>query len=101
MKYDKLLRDTIPEIIERKGGKAVFHIASPQEYQQKLTEKLSEEVGEYLESKSPEELADILEVLYALGELQSVSSAELELLRKEKAIKRGGFSKQIILDESF
>jgi len=98
--YNKLVRDKIPEIIAAKGGVSKTHIASEAEYMQKLEEKLGEEVAEYLESKNPEELADICEVVYALGELRSLSPSELEALRKKKVDERGGFMKKIILEES-
>lgn len=65
--YNKLVRDRIPEIIEQSGKKAVTRIAGDGEYRQYLREKLQEEVGEFMENGNPEELADILEVVFALG----------------------------------
>jgi len=100
MEYHKLVRDRIPERIEKKNERVVFHIATEEEYTQKLKEKLSEEVGEYLSEASPEELADILEVVYALGELHDTSPRMLEELRIRKVTERGGFTKKIILDEA-
>ncbi len=100
MEYHKLVRDYIPDRIQEKGERAVFHIADKEEYQEKLREKLSEEVAEYLESQSTEELADILEVVYALAQLAGDTPAIVEKLRAEKAEKRGAFTKRIILDES-
>jgi predicted house-cleaning noncanonical NTP pyrophosphatase (MazG superfamily) len=100
MKFNKLVRDKIPEIIKSKGGKPVTHIASEQEYVEKLKEKLSEEVKEYIEDSNTEELADILEVIYALISIHSINIDQLEDIRKEKADKRGAFSDRIILDET-
>jgi predicted house-cleaning noncanonical NTP pyrophosphatase (MazG superfamily) len=100
MKYNKLIRDKIPEIIEKNGQKAIIHIASNDEYKEKLREKLQEEVAEYLKSFEKEELADILEVIYALCEARDVSTDEIEKIRKKKANKRGKFKKRIILDET-
>lgn len=100
MKYNKLVRDKIPAIIESKGETPIVHIASDEEYRQKLREKLQEEVDEYLDDSNEEELADILEVIYALGALNEVDRDELESIRKEKAQKRGAFKKKIILDEA-
>lgn len=100
MKYNKLVRDRIPEIIEGKGEKAVFHIAEDEEYHAKLLEKLREEVEEFVKEENSEELADILEILYTLAESHGVSREELEQKRKEKEDRRGGFARKIILDET-
>ena len=63
-------------------------------------EKLQEELAEFLDSKDPEELADLLEITYAVGESLGVSKEELEAMRVKKAKERGGFSKRIILERS-
>ncbi len=100
MKYDKLVRDRIPEIIAAKGQQCATHTADTQEYEAKLREKLQEEVAEYLASGSEDELADILEVVHALGALAGHTHNSLEALRADKAIKRGGFTKRIVLEEA-
>jgi len=100
MKYDKLVRDKIPEIIRSKGIISKTHIASDEEYRQKLKDKLQEEVDEFLKDSNEEELADILEVIYALCDLYKIDKDSLEQTRKEKAEKKGGFKDKIILDET-
>jgi predicted house-cleaning noncanonical NTP pyrophosphatase (MazG superfamily) len=55
-----------------------------------LPDKLTEEVEEFIASDyDPEELADILEVLYALAEHAGTSREQLERLRAAKAAERG------------
>ncbi len=99
MRYNKLVRDRLPEIIEKEGNTPVTHIADDEEYWQRLKEKLKEEVNEFLKESNEEELADILEVIYAIREFKKISKEKLELLRKEKAKRRGGFKNRIILEE--
>jgi len=98
--YNKLVRDRIIEIMEAKGLKPEWHIGKDEEYRQKAIEKLQEELAEFLESKDPEELADLLEITYAVAESLGVSRDQLEALRAKKATDGGGFTKRIILERS-
>jgi predicted house-cleaning noncanonical NTP pyrophosphatase (MazG superfamily) len=98
IKYNKLVRDKIPDILKSKGKEPLTHIAGDEEYYEKLLEKLSEEVGEFLKENTLEELADILEVIYAIKDYK-FNDKNLEKMRKEKQYKRGGFKERIILDE--
>jgi predicted house-cleaning noncanonical NTP pyrophosphatase (MazG superfamily) len=99
-KYDKLVRDLIPDIIRSKGCEPKFHFAAQAEYEVKLREKLDEEVREYLGSGDPEELADIQEVVHALAGLHDYTPEQLEAVRLKKATERGGFKERIILEEA-
>lgn len=99
IKYGKLIRDRIPEIIEAQGSKAIVEVLDKQDFQKYLEIKLSEELHEYLESGSVEELADLVEVVYALLDCQGVSREEFEEIRGAKAEKRGGFRKKLLLRE--
>ena len=58
--YNKLVRDKIPEIIEQAGKICTCTILSDEDYLVLLDKKLDEELAEYQESKSMEELADLL-----------------------------------------
>lgn len=100
MKYNKLVRDKIPEIIKQKGKTPIIHVADDKEYWQKLKEKLKEEIDEFLKKDSEEELADILEIIYAICDFKKIDKKKLEILRKKKAEKRGSFKNKIILDET-
>lgn len=98
MKFDKLVRDKIPQIIHKKGQKAITHIANNNEYWQKLKEKLAEEVKEFTDNASIEELADILEVLEAISKFKKFSQSKILLTKRQKAYQRGKFNKRIILE---
>ncbi|MDX9893310.1 MAG: nucleoside triphosphate pyrophosphohydrolase [Patescibacteria group bacterium] len=100
MKYNKLIRDKIPEIIRAKGREPIIHIADQQEYWQKLKEKLVEEFKEFEAAESPEELADVLEVIDAIIKYKNFDFIEIKKIKEQKAQARGKFEKRIILDES-
>ena len=97
--YHKLVRDRIPEIIEADGKICVWETLSDKDYISLLDQKLNEELAEYQESKSLEELADLLEVIHAVVKARGWTVEELEQVRAEKATKRGGFEKKILLKE--
>ena len=96
--YNKLVRDRIPEIIEQSGKHCKTRVLSFEEYELSLRKKLAEEVEEYLTSNDSNELADIIEVVYALAELHKINPEELEYIRLEKAKIRGGFEQRIFLE---
>lgn len=100
MKYNKLVRDKIPEYIKGKGGTPVFHVADDAEYLKKLGEKFIEEVSEFSESETIEEMADILEVIDAICSAKNFKQSELIEVRNKKAEEKGKFKDKIILDES-
>ncbi len=100
MEYNKLVRDKIPQIIEAKGGTCRTVVLSEAEYIQKLEEKLSEELSEYLESRELEELVDLLEVMEALVKARGETWEELQRIKNAKSEVRGGFEDRILLLES-
>ena len=98
--YDKLIRDKIPEIIEKSGRRCKTEVLSDEECLRYLNKKLLEEANEYLESEEIEELADLEEVLRAILKLRSVSYEEFEELRNKKSDERGSFDKKLLLKET-
>ena len=97
--YNKLVRDRIPEIIKADGNICVTEVLPDDRYLQMLDVKLDEELAEYQESKSLEELADLLEVMRAVVKARSWTWEQLKQVRREKAAKRGGFAQKILLKE--
>lgn len=97
IKYDKAVRNRIPEIIEKSGRECSVKKLPDAEFLTYMEKKLLEEVNEYLDSKSIEELTDILEVVYRISELKGVSVDELERIRFNKSSRRGSFDGNYIL----
>ena len=96
-KFNKAIRDKIPEIIQQDGHTCNVQVMSDEKFLLKIEKKLSEEVTEYQNDKTPEELADILEVIYKIAQLKGISKDELEKIRVKKLEDKGGFSMNLFL----
>jgi predicted house-cleaning noncanonical NTP pyrophosphatase (MazG superfamily) len=96
--YNKLVRDKIPAIIAADGKKLKSRILNDEEHLQALIKKLSEELKEFEEALSVEELADLQEIIHAIADAIGTNKQELEKVREEKAEKRGGFNQKIFLE---
>ena len=97
--YDKLVRDKITAVIDSAGKTAVTDRIPPENMQAALDRKLREEVGEYLESHSAEEMADVLEVLHGIAFHTGIDWNQVEAERLRKKEERGGFEEGIRLIE--
>lgn len=98
--YNKLVRDKIPDIIKSKGEDCKFEVLNDEDYKDFLDKKLNEEVAEYQSSKSLTELADIIEVIYAIAKIRGFTPDQMEELRVLKEKSKGSFNKGILLIES-
>ena len=99
MKYNKLVRDRIPQIIEASGKTCATEILSDEAYLRMVDAKLDEELAEYHSDQTIEELADLLEVIYAAAMARGYTLEQLESVRAAKAEKRGAFANKILLKE--
>ena len=97
--YNKLVRDRIPKIIESSGKTCSTEILSPEDYLRMIDAKLDEELAEYHKDQNIEELADLMEVIYAAAIARGYTLEQLEQVRADKAEKRGAFEKKILLKE--
>ena len=95
--YLKLVRNQIPAIIAASGRNCEWIPLPPDAFVEALVKKLREELEEYEESKNPLELADIIEVIYALLPSHGLSPDELEQMRVSKNLRNGNFSDRILL----
>ncbi|SMB81400.1 Predicted house-cleaning noncanonical NTP pyrophosphatase, all-alpha NTP-PPase (MazG) superfamily [Desulfonispora thiosulfatigenes DSM 11270] len=103
IEYKKLVRDKIPQIIENDGKKVeISKIIDDDFFRKMLVDKLKEEVNEYLESFDPEELADILEVIYALAnQVHKLNMDDIEKIRQTKVLTRGSFKEGLVLEKVY
>lgn len=99
-KYNKLVRDKIPEIIENSGETPVTRNIGGHELLLALLTKLVEESVEMQEGPNIEERADIEEVLRAIDKAMGFSPEQIEAARAAKAEQRGGFEQGIFLEET-
>ena len=101
IQYNKLVRDHIPEIIQSTGKSCTTEVLSSGDYLRMIDAKLDEELAEYHKDQNIEELADLVEVIHAAAIAHGYTLEDLERVRAEKATKRGGFEKRILLKEVY
>lgn len=99
IKYNKLIRDRIPEIIEKSGKEAIVAKVEGDQLLELLNKKLYEELDEYNESGEIEELADLVEVVQAILEYKEITLDEFNKIKEKKNISRGGFKEGLLLLE--
>jgi len=95
--YNKLVRDKIPEIIKNQGKMPKLKKLDGKEYFDALNQKLKEELDEYFEDYSIEELTDVMEVIYAIIKYNGLSIDEFEEIRRNKLDERGEFNDRLLL----
>lgn len=100
MKYNKLVRDLIPDIIREKGEVPVIEILDEDKFYVALRSKLIEEANEFAAKPSLEELADVMEVVDALLGMHGWTRDELLAAQEKKRGERGAFMKRILLVEA-
>ena len=99
-KYNKLMRDKIPELIRQKGDLPITETLNDEKrYLKAVHRKLSEEIDEYHMEHNVDEFADVLEVIYTLAKYYGKTPEYLEQLRLEKHRERGGFDNKTFLVE--
>lgn len=95
--YNKMVRDEVPNLIEESGFRYRAEKINNKEYFRALKAKIQEEINEFVETESLEELADIMEVLFAMAKAKGYSEEDLKIERERKRMLKGGFEQGIIL----
>lgn len=100
--FNKLVRDGLPALYERLGEKTTFRTLRGHTLRLALTDKLQEEVAEYSTATTKEErlkeLADALQVVRSLAELDGHEFSAVEHLRQLRERERGGFKDGIFVE---
>jgi predicted house-cleaning noncanonical NTP pyrophosphatase (MazG superfamily) len=96
-KYHKLIRDRVPDIIQKEGKTCQIVTLADKEYVDALHRKLAEEMKEYQEFFSVEELADLQEVINAIVKTNGLSLEQFDAIREKKHQSNGGFDKKMML----
>ncbi|WP_025027470.1 nucleoside triphosphate pyrophosphohydrolase [Caldalkalibacillus mannanilyticus] len=97
--YNKLVRDKIPEMIKKANKEPITYIATEQEVKERLYAKLVEELEEFKSTPTPEELADILEVIDGIATVFNIDMDNVQSVKATKYAERGGFKERIVLDK--
>ena len=102
--YPKLVRDKIPEIVGQKTGKEVkTRIMEDEEYKKFLLKKIEEEAHELANAEDKEhiteELADVMELIDTILEVNGLDLETIRKAQKAKAEIRGGFKGRILMLE--
>lgn len=101
--HNKLVRDNIPDIIQKDNRTPITRILDTQEYKQELEKKLLEEYNEVLSTTTSleriEELSDMLEIIISLAKLENKTLDDIIEVATKKREKNGGFEKRIYLEK--
>lgn len=89
----KLVRDNIPDIIRKDGRSPIVEELKGKKLLDALCEKLDEEHEEFIADRSLDELADMVEVIFAIAQAKGSSSEQLLALAEAKRQKNGAFEK--------
>lgn len=102
-KYDKLVRDYIPDIIRSRDGEPIVRVLNDEEYWEYLLKKDIEELEEVKKAESlaeiKEELADKLELIRAMAEYNGFRLEDIIEEADRKKQKNGGFQKRLLLEK--
>ncbi len=101
VKYNKLIRDRIPEIVKEAGWVPTVRILRKSEFLGAVKKKVFEEAEELIQSEDKrgiiDEIVDIQELLDVLASEIGITKPEVKKLQGIKRKKRGGFKKRLFL----
>ena len=96
--YQKLVRDRIPEIIEKDGKEFSVYQERGDRLKDYAMKKLQEEVQEFVENPVAEEAADIMEIMNFICHRLGIHEHTIVAEATAKRVLRGGFEMGFILE---
>lgn len=104
-RWDKLVRDGIPDKIKARGDTPLVRTLEEDEYRERLRDKAYEEAEEWFSARSRtdriEELADLLQAIHDMAQLDDATIETVEHFRRAKEEVSGGFAGRVLLIETF
>ncbi|MDD3302642.1 MAG: nucleoside triphosphate pyrophosphohydrolase [Candidatus Gracilibacteria bacterium] len=101
---DKLIRDNMPEILDKKGIPYKTEVSSGYKLREYIIKKIIEEVQELIDAdklgdkdKIIGEIVDVTDIIKKYCKEMGINEEEIEKVRTQKNKERGGFDKGIIL----
>jgi predicted house-cleaning noncanonical NTP pyrophosphatase (MazG superfamily) len=103
-KYEKLVRDKMPEIIKANGQTSNTRILGDADFRRAVADKVVEEAQEVREALLAgggadfvKEVGDLREIVAAAIELDGADEKQITEVQKLRCEQRGGFDKRIFL----
>lgn len=100
-RFDKLVRDKIPDSQRREGSNVEVRVLNDTEYIEALKQKIIEESKEINASNRDEavkELADLQEALDCMAEVLGAEKAEVVQIQTTKRDKAGSFKDRLFVE---
>lgn len=100
---NKLIRDKIPEIIQKEGTNFKTRILDNLDFKEELLKKLLEESQEVVDAKDTKaelekEIGDVLEVIDYIISSYDLDMGEIVKVKNKRKESRGGFDEKVFLE---
>ncbi|MDD5341894.1 MAG: nucleoside triphosphate pyrophosphohydrolase [Patescibacteria group bacterium] len=99
--YNKLIRDKIPQVMEKSGARYNVHVISQKQFKEELLKKVGEEASGLLTSKNKigviQEIGDVITVIEEIKRIFKITDREIKQTMVRAFKRKGGFRKRLYL----